>query len=113
MSLAAENHYQPGPAIAVLSRAVFWAVPETAKEVFLDLIEAVNVHAPTTLTIWLEAACTGLAARGRVSAIPDDAKSLAEAASARIHADDEVRARLISTAEMVAQADQSIQPDAA
>jgi hypothetical protein len=113
LSLAAENQYKPGPATAALSRPVFWAAPETATDIFLELVDAVNTHAPDTLSAWLHAASAGLAARRPEGALAEHAESLAEATAARIHADSDTRERLIRTAKAAAEAHQAAQPEVA
>jgi len=44
---------------------LFCADPDQARDLFIDLIGAVNFHAPETVATWLQAACQGLAARLR------------------------------------------------
>jgi len=95
----------------VLSRAVFWADPATAQEVFLELIGIINDHTPETITAWLIAACTGLAARRPGGSPTGKARSLAEAVSARVHADDNFRGRLIRAAEEATEAQQATYPE--
>jgi hypothetical protein len=67
------------------------------RQVFLEMITAVHCQAPATVPAWLTAACAGLAARH-----PDDppghARSLVEAVAACVHADDDLRDRLIRAA---------------
>jgi tetratricopeptide (TPR) repeat protein len=111
LSLAAEARYQPGPATAVVSRAVFWAEPRTAQEVFLELIGTINDHAPKTITAWLIAACTGLAARRPDGPPAGNARLLAEAVSARVHADDDFRGHLIRAAKEATEAQQATYPE--
>jgi hypothetical protein len=97
-SLAAENQYLPGPATLVISRPLFWAVPDAAQEQFTDLADNVSRHAPERLTAWLQAACTGLVARRPEAPANGHAVALAEALATKIHASESVRASLIDVA---------------
>jgi hypothetical protein len=104
-SLAAESGFQPGPATLIISRPLFWASPGAGQAVFTELADRVNHHAPGTLTTWLQAACTGLAARLPGPESAGQAIALAETVATRIHADDEVRASLIKAARKAAGAE--------
>ncbi len=97
-SLAAESNHLPGPATLIVSRPLFWAEPNLARALFLELADNVNRHAPGTLTTWLHAACTGLAARHPETPAAEHATALAEAVATRIHASNEIRLRLLETA---------------
>jgi hypothetical protein len=98
LNLAGETAYQPGPATAVLARPVFWAEPAVAQDVVLDLITRVQAEAPQTLITWFRAALDGLAARRPGGTAADYARSLAEALSDHIHADNDLHAQLIHAA---------------
>ncbi len=98
MNLARENGYLPGPATSIIRRPLFWAGPEPAQAIFLELAESVSQHATDTLTAWLQAACVGLAARFPHPESARQATALAEAAATKIQADAEARASLIDAA---------------
>lgn len=103
LSLAAETGYQPGPATAVLGRPVFWAEPAAAHDVLLQLITHVHAHAPQTVITWFRAACTGLVARQPDGMIAEHPKSLAEAVSMHIHADNDLNTQLTRAAADIAE----------
>lgn len=97
--LAAETGYQPGPATAIVSRAVFWADPSTAQKTFLELVSKAYEQVPEAVTAWVTAACAGLAVRLPAEEVMKFARSLAADVSTRIHADNDLRSRLIQAAE--------------
>jgi hypothetical protein len=97
-SLAAENHYLPGPATLVIGRPLFWAVPGAAQAQFTELASNVNRHAPESLTAWLQAACSGLIARCPQAPPQGHVIALAEAVATKIHASESMRTRLIDVA---------------
>lgn len=98
MSLAAEDHFLPGPATLVISRPLFWAVPGAAQAQFIDLAINVNRHAPENLKEWLRRACTGRIAGYPEAPAEEHTIALAEAVATRIHASETVRASLIEVA---------------
>jgi tetratricopeptide (TPR) repeat protein len=97
-SLAEEDHYLPGPAMLIISRPLYWAIPDAAQAQFLELAGTVNRHNPDCLIAWLRAACVGLAARHPEEPADHRAVALAEAVANTVEASNDIRTSLIDAA---------------
>jgi hypothetical protein len=106
--LAAESGYQLGPATTIVSRAVFWADPSTAREIFLGLVGRVLEQASEAIAMWVAAACAGVAVRLPYEEAMRFARSLAIDVFVQMDADDGVRARLMEAAEQAVNAHQMV-----
>lgn len=101
LNLAGDDGWVPGAASMIIGRPAQWNDFPAGLGAFLQIAEAVHVHAPDSLRAWVLAACHGATADLPDDQVPERLRELVDSLASRLAADASMRTKLTADAEHV------------